>query len=648
MPATAVPAELPRLCFVSYPRIRAFAAPVLEEFAKRAVIDVVDGVFEDALARARERQQQGQVDAFVSAGSNAALLRAGVDAPVAVIEASGFDILQALIRARRISRKVGVVTYGATLPELDEVKPMLDIDLAQYAYRTPAEAQEVFERLRQEGVGAVVGSSLVVDLAQAAGLPALLAYSQQSVRRGFEEALELARVARLEAARYAPLESVLRNLREAVVAVDYGQRITAANPAMLQLLGRTRAQLAGQRLDLLKPELSLGATLASGVDEVGVVLHVDGQDWVATRTPIREAGVVVGAALTLQDARVIQEADTSVRIQQRRRQSAARYRFTDLLGESEAFLRAVRSARRYAATDLTVLVAGESGAGKELFAQAIHNESRRQGKPFVAVNCAAFPETLLESELFGYEEGAFTGSRRGGKRGLIEAAHTGTLFLDEIGDMPQSLQTRLLRVLQEREITRLGATAAIPVDVRIIAATHQPLAQMVAERRFRQDLYYRINTLRLALPPLRERAEDIELLARRLLGDALARMDSRVSTDEALPRVLPLLQAYDWPGNVRELENICERLAVFLLQFDGADRVDLSLLPDDCPELFEAREVQPLASEGSMAERVAEAMRLANGNRQEAARRLGISRSTLWRWLKAEGGEAAGDELSPP
>lgn len=172
-----------------------------------------------------------------------------------------------------------------------------------------------------------------------------------------------------------------------------------------------------------------------------------------------------------------------------KKQGRARYCFENLIGHSPAFLRVVQTARRYAQTDLGVLIAGQSGVGKELFAQALHNESGRAYKPFVAVNCAAFLESLLEIELFGYEEGAFTGSRRGGKQGLFEAAHKGTLFLDEIGDMPLTLQTRLLRVLQEREIMRLGSTTAILVNVRVIVATRQPLNEMVAERRFRQDLY---------------------------------------------------------------------------------------------------------------------------------------------------------------
>ncbi|WP_286185935.1 propionate catabolism operon regulatory protein PrpR [Acidovorax cavernicola] len=632
MKAARSPA-LPRLCFLSYRQIREFAMPVVAEYAQRADIEVVDGTFGGALAIARDRIDRGVVDAFVSAGSNASILRAGLEAPVATIQLGGFDLLQALIEARRIASRVGIVMYGATIPELDAVKDLLNIEIVQYAYQTPDDARQRFELLRRQGFEVIVGSSLVVELAQEAGLHGLLAYSLASVRKGFEDAMELARVARLEAGRYEQLNGVLHNLQEAVLAVNEDHRIIAANPPMRQLMRPVAGSLLGQRLDAVEPELSLQATLDSGTEERAAVQRFGQRDWIVNRTPIREHGQVVGAALTLYDARRIQEADTSLRMQQRLRQSTARYRFEHLIGASESFRRAVATAQRFAHTDLTVLIAGESGVGKELFAQAIHNESARTSRPFVAVNCASFPEALLESELFGYEEGAFTGSRRGGRRGLFEAAHTGTLFLDEIGDMPLALQTRLLRVLQEREITRLGSNAPIPVNVRVIAATHQPLQDMIAERRFRQDLYYRINTLRLTLPPLRERREDIAPLAQSLVAQCLQRLQAGIDAREALAPLLPRLVAHDWPGNVRELENIAERIAVFLMQFDTPQQIRYDDLRHDCPELFEGLPAAALDSQ-PLEERVREAMRLAGGNRQEAARYLGVSRSTLWRWLR--------------
>ncbi len=628
----------PRLCFLSYQQIREFALPVLLEFASRADIEVIDGTFDGALDIARDRVARGLVDAFVSAGSNASVLRAGVQLPVAVIQLTGFDLLQVLIRARRLTSRVGVVMYGQTIPELDAVKDLLNIEITQYAYRTPDDARAGFERLRRDGFEVIVGSSLVVELAEECGLTGLLAYSLDSIRRGLEDAIELARVARLESSRYEQLNGVLHNLQEAVLAVNDQHQIIAVNPPMQALLGRPRQALLGQALDAVEPELSLTATLERGLLEHGLVQRFAQRDWIVHRTPIREHGEIVGAALTLYDARHIEAADTSLRLQQRSRQRTARNSFANLIGQAPAFSQALRTARRFAQTDMTVLLSGESGTGKELFAQAIHNESTRSARPFIAINCASLPESLLESELFGYEEGAFTGARRGGKRGLVEAAHTGTLFLDEIGDMPLALQSRLLRVLQEREVMRLGASNAIPVDLRVIVATHQPITAMIQDGRFRQDLYYRINSLRLALPALRERRQDIPVLAQALLSSALARLGASLDAQRLLGPLQSVLMAYAWPGNVRELQNICERLAVFFAAHARAEDIDYAELQIECRELFESPgsslPPQPLAAPAR--ERLQEALDQAGGNRQEAARMLGISRSTLWRWLREE------------
>jgi len=632
-------ADLPRLCFLSYRQIREFAMPVVAEYTGRAHIEVVDGTFGGALDIAQDRLNRGLVDAFVSAGSNASILRAGLQAPVATIQLGGFDILQALIKARRIADRVGVVMYGRTIPELDAVKDLLNIEIVQHAYQTPDDARQRFEQLRRDNFQVIVGSSLVVELAEQAGLHGLLAYSLASVRKGFEDAIELARVARLEAGRYEQLNGVLHSLQDAVVAVDRDHRIIAVNPPMQRLLAVNDEDVRGQPLDQLRPELTLRTTLDTGQQESAGLQRFGGRDWIVNRTAIRERGAIVGAALTLYDAGRIHEADTSLRVQQRRRQNTAKYRFDELIGQSPGFLRAVQAARRYAQTDLTVLIAGESGVGKELFAQAIHNDSRRADRPFIAVNCASFPESLLESELFGYEEGAFTGSRRGGKRGLFEAAHTGTIFLDEIGDMPLPLQSRLLRVLQEREITRVGATAAIPVDVRIIVATHQPLRDMIEQRRFRQDLYYRINTLRLEVPALRERPDDIGPLLHTLVARCLSRLGAMPTRDivDLVAPWLPQLRRYPWPGNVRELENMSERIAVFLSQYDSPDAIDYDALRHDCPELFEAAQTSAhKAGDGSLRARAIQALEACGGRRQQAARRLGISRSTLWRWMNED------------
>ena len=623
-----------RLCFLSYSHLTRLAMAVAAEFEAEAEIEFVDRTFDQAVAHARAREQDNAVDAFVSAGSNAALLKGALRAPVATIKVTGYDILVALRNARQVARRVAIVTYGDTIAELDAVKGLLDIEIAQRAYRTLDDARQAFQALVADGHRVFIGSSIIVELAEQAGLLGILAYSTAAVRQGLQDALDLAQAAQRDAARYDQLNGVLHNLQEAVLAVDTQGVVIAMNSPMERVLGQVRRTLLGRRLSELHPELSLAATLASGAEERQQVCQINRREWLANRTLMRERGEVVGAMLTLYDATPIQEADTALRSQRKSRQHPdARWHFDQLLGESPAFQRASASARRFAGTDKTVLVTGESGTGKELFAQAIHNAGRRRGQPFLAINCAAVPESLLESELFGHEEGAFSGARKGGKVGLLEAAHTGTLFLDEIGDMPVLLQTRLLRVLQEREVVRVGGVVPVPVDVRVIAATNQPLAELVASKRFRADLYYRLNILRLHLPALRERDADVQALALAFVERGLHDQGSPIAAQELLAPLAVRLRAYAWPGNVRELENVCERIAVVFGALPRLTGQAYEELASDCPELF-ADLGAAAASQASSPQQLAQVLAACQGNRAEAARRLGISRSTLWRRMR--------------
>jgi len=620
-----------RLCLLSYTPLSQLARTLLPEYAGKAEIHILDETFDTALAAACERENQGLVDAFVSAGGNAATLRGAVKSPVATILIDGFDLLMALIEARKYARRVGVVTYGRTVAELDTVKAILSIDIEQRTYRNYEEAAAAAHDLKMLGLHVVIGPSVVVEAAHRQGMRGILAYSPRGVRRGIESAIELARVARLETARYSLVNGVLASLREAVLAVDDAGQLIAVNPPMQALLKGGGMPLLGRNLADVAPELSLAAAPREESNQGGRVVQFGGRDWVAHRSALHDEYGIAGATLTLYDANTIQEADVNLRTERKgRRAPAAKHYFAELEAASPSLAPVIATAQRFAQSDLTILISGESGTGKEMFAQAIHNASARADRPFVAINCAAFPETLLESELFGYEDGAFTGARRGGRRGLFEAAHTGTLLLDEIGDMPLPLQSRLLRVLQEREVVRLGGVTPIPIDVRFLASTHQPLRAMLDERRFREDLFYRLNILQLALPPLRERDDDIMPLARTFVTRCLSRLNCDLDCRQLLEPMESRLMAYPWRGNVRELENICERLAMFFSQYARVEQVDYSCLALDCPELF----FLDVSNQASMAQQIRDALAAANGNREKAARALGISRATLWRRMQ--------------
>jgi propionate catabolism operon transcriptional regulator len=525
----------PILWAFSLSRLDDLLESVIPHYAPVAEIRVFHTGFQEALETARELMSSGaEVDVFLSAGANGAWLRKHAPVPVAVISPSGFDILQALASARRLSRRVGIVTFGEIVPELRQFCEQYHLDLEQHAYSSVDDAEMAVRALAERGVEVIVGPSLVTELAERAGLKSVFLYSESSVREAIDRALEMARIARVEEARRARVDAILRHLHEGVVAVDRHGRVEAMNPAMERLLGIEAEGSVGQPVARVAPDLGLARVLETGRAELEHIQRMGSRTLVMNRIPLREQGVPTGAVVTCQDASAIERVDRSLRSHHRPRRFVSRYRLSDAIGSSPVLRRARALAERYARTDVTVLITGASGTGKELFAQGIHAASPRRNRPFVAINCAALPETLLESELFGYEEGAFTGSRRGGKPGLFEAAHTGTLFLDEVGDLSLPLQTRLLRVLQEREVLRLGASDPTPVDVRVVAATHRDLEQSVAERAFRMDLYYRLNILKLHLPSLAERPDDIPALAAGILGRALVQHGAERHRDAAL------------------------------------------------------------------------------------------------------------------
>jgi propionate catabolism operon transcriptional regulator len=523
--------DKPVIWTVSVSRLSDLFRDITLEYDNLATIEPINLGFEEAAKYIRERLATERCDAIISAGSNAAYLKGRLSVPVVIAKFSGFDVMQALARARRVSDRIGIITYQERLAELAEFSSTFGFDVAQRTYVTEEDARAQVNDLKAAGIKAIVGAGRITDLAEEAGLTGVFVYSAASIRHAFDDALEMARLTQLESNR--------NRARSAVVT------------------------------DTLR----------------------------------------------------------------------AKHGINDLRGDSAAMETVRQAVVLYAKSPATVLIQGETGCGKELVAQAIHREAPRtlgQNRPFVAVNCGAIAESLLESELFGHEEGAFTGARRGGHAGLFEAANHGTLFLDEIGEMPLTLQTRLLRVLEEREVVRVGGTRPIPVHVRIISATHCDLEQRVREGRFRADLFYRLAVLRLTLPPLRARPEDVMTLAEWSLKNSLASLGARPHPNlhAEMAACAPLLQRHTWPGNVRELRNLTERLALFLAT-EPLQALTPAFVLSVAPELGTPA-TSALPAPAPATERIADVLARFGGRRDAAADYLGISRTTLWRKLKAE------------
>jgi len=429
--------------------------------------------------------------------------------------------------------------------------------------------------------------------------------------------------------------TILDSINEGVFTVDRDWRITAFNQAAERITGVSRAQAIGSpccdvfRASICEKNCALRRTMETGKPIVNATAHIVNEN--GGRVPIRIAtallkgrdGQIVGGVETFQDL---------TQVEQLQKELHARYSFEDIVGRSPAMIRLFEILPQIAASRSTVLIEGSSGTGKELFARAIHHLSPRSRSPFVAVSCAALPDTLLESELFGHTAGAFTDARRD-KPGRFQLAEGGTIFLDEIGDISPAMQVRLLRVLQERVVEPLGSVKPVAVDVRVIAATNKNLTKLTRTGAFREDLYYRIRVVHLTLPGLNKRREDIPLLVDHLIAKFNRLQGKQIAgvSDEVLAR----LMEHDYPGNVRELENIIEQ--AFVLCRGGI--IELSHLP---PELRPTAgravsEGRPMSLAAIEKLFITETLQRRNGNRKLAARDLGVSVSTLYRKINAYG-----------
>jgi two-component system response regulator HydG len=432
--------------------------------------------------------------------------------------------------------------------------------------------------------------------------------------------------------------SIITSLNEGIMALDPDLRIMSMNPAAEAILGRSRWDLVGTPVcdlfgDSACPRDILAETLKSGspiIDfQTTIRIGSKHRGHVLLRTaPLKHRdGQDLGLALILGDVTEV----TTLR-QQITRQD----RYGDLIGRDAKMKELFNLIENVADSEATVLIRGESGTGKELVARAVHDASPRRGGPFVQVNCSALSENLLESELFGHVKGAYTGAVSD-RRGRFEEAQLGTIFLDEIGDVSPVVQVKLLRVLQERTIEKVGDNRSIPVDVRVVSATNRDLESLLATGRIREDFYYRIKVVSLQIPPLRDRREDIPLLVDHFLH-LIGRREGRTEKQGLTEAALAVLMNHPWPGNVRELEHVLEHAMVLGRRGDiGVDHLplDLGSAPGGRPPATALRDV-PLHSDQEK-EIIAEALDRAGWNRTRAARRLGIDRSTLWRKIREYG-----------
>lgn len=443
------------------------------------------------------------------------------------------------------------------------------------------------------------------------------------------------------------LRTILENAYDGIVVIDKNRRITMINNSYAKFLEKTPKQLIGKDVTKVIENTRLHIVLDTGEAEIGEIQKIGSNNIVAMRIPIRENEKVVGAIgkimfRNLQELNSLAKKLNNIKSQlnfykdELKKERSTKYSFDDI-PEKSARIREVKDLSKKASkSNSTILIFGESGTGKELFAHSIHNASDRHLGPFVKMNCAAIPHNLLESELFGYAEGAFTGAKKGGKIGKFQLANGGTIFLDEIGDMSINMQAKLLRALQEKEIEPVGSNESIKIDARIISATNKDLNKLIEEGKFRRDLFYRLNVIKITVPPLRERKEDIEELVKILLEKLTGQLGKYVLgvTDE----VLEIFRTYNWPGNVRELENVIER-AVNLAELGDMIRpihLPPHILQRDNKNTHDSFSLK-YAVEDAEKNAIIKSLGLTKGNKVKAAKLLDISRSTLYEKIEKYG-----------
>lgn len=517
-------------------------------------------------------------------------------------------------------KRIAIVLSDSTACTAASLRRLSGLDLELFYIQGEEEVDEVIRELKSQGYQCVVGGLTVYNRCHELNIPAVsIRTGEETIERTVNTAIETAKGIRREQMKNHLLRTLLNHHHDSVLACDKRGNIVAANIQAAYLLGTaSEEELTGQNIDKVLPGAEWQEVLSNGI-AVDTMRQFESGLTVMRCAPMRVGDQEDGVLFTIQNAAMIRDTDSKIQKQVRMSGFTARYTFQNIIAGTPVMKQCIVSAYKYANTDANVLILGETGTGKEMFAQSIHNASARAGYPFVPVNCAALPEQLLESELFGYSEGSFSGAQKGGKLGLFELAHKGTIFLDEIGEMPLPLQAKLLRVLQEKNIRRIGDNKLIPVDVRVISATNVSIKTKIAQGAFRNDLYYRINLLELRLPPLRDRPDDINLIFRQML-ERFCREAGR-PVPEMLPQAVQLLRQQKWWGNVRELRNFCERL-VILCENDSITAEDLSI-----------------AGLETQQEELVESHACGRKRKEDIAKEMGISRTTLWRRSKKKQSE---------
>lgn len=598
---------------------------------------------EESVPIARKLLDEGS-EVILAVWGIGAFLAQTIGQPVVKIATTHQDILRALIKAKEYGSNLGLVSFSIPIDGIEIFEDLLSIKIHQIVYSTTEELREGISKAVNEGIRYIVGGGISKQIITSLGGEGIVALpTKEAILQGFREARAIASTRRKEQEDTAQLRAILETIKEGVIVVDNEGRVKIFNQMATEILDVELQEAIGKPFSEVIKGTDVCEVLKTRKPEIDHIRRVGDIDIVINLLPFNINAKAQGVVATFKDAISIQNIDRKLREKLYNKGFAAKYTIDHLVGKSLIMNQLLYKTEKYAKTDATILIQGETGTGKEIFAQSIHNLSSRKEKPFVAINCSALPESLLESELFGYEEGAFTGAKRGGKVGLFELANDGTIFLDDIADISPNLQMKLLRVLEEKEVMRIGGDRIVPVDVRIISATCKDLWKEVKSGRFRMDLYFRLAILKLDIPPLRERPEDLPHIVKEILYK-YSRGKKRISET-----MIEKMKQYNWPGNIRELDSLIKRYVILLGNSVSDDQLFLELLikelddhkviskeasdiPEELPTDISSKTLKERLEEYEKTI-IEEVLRKSQFNKKETAKKLGISVNTLWRKL---------------
>lgn len=617
----------------------ALIAPVRSIYDKaRAMVDEKDlkdisiyyASLEDGEKLARKLEHQG-VKIIISRGGTYQMIKDAVNIPVVEIKTTTYDLVESLGKVKGDSKKVAIVGYDRVITGFKSINELIDNKYKIISIETQDDILNAVNIANQEGINVFIGDSTVVELTKELNCESiLLSSTKESINLAFDEALNILKLTRSIRRKNEELLAMLSNVHDGIIIINNNFEIVNINKKALDVIGGSKIDIIGEDIRDVVEGTKLYEPIITGEPVIGEIQTISNQKILTSRVPIFIDDEIIGAIATFKPIGEVLENEITVRKELYKKGFIAKNTFENIIFESESMKNCIEKAKVFAKYDAPVHIFGETGVGKELFSQSIHNESLRDDKPFVAINCAALPRNLIESELFGYEEGAFTGAKKKGKSGVFELAHGGTLFLDEINEIPIDLQGRLLRAIQENEIIRVGGEEIINVDVRLITSANKELLELVEQDKFREDLYYRIHVLAVKIPPLRKRDKDMVILSNYFLDKYSVKHN--VDRIKLTKDVEDTLMSYMFCGNVRELENLIET-SVLLGSFDELKEVvkrknenkdyikNLNLDKIKTIEEIEKEYISKVYSRN-------------NENVEKTSSDLGISRTTLWRKLK--------------